>query len=167
MKLSRLFIILLCFFLVSCEIERKFEVDSLNEFVDSLKSEYPFIDSTKIRKSQGHVKIKIYFSSDTGDKFDESIYEDFRLYFLDVENQNEIIEEYSPEDLEGDDYPTIMVEFIDSDSKMSHDILTPVDRITYNTTWQTKTDMKNGIPFGTPITKLINIIIEITCLSYD
>lgn len=121
--------------ILSCEVERKFDVEVLEEFSEQITSNYTFIQRIEIKRSQGHVVIKMNF--DSNDDFDTQIYEDIRTYFLDVEIQNQMIEAYDSEDLEGKDYPTIRVEFIDQEGIDTHYIKSPLEKINYGQSWVT------------------------------
>ncbi len=132
MRKGSIFIVLfLAIVLSGCEAERFFNVSILNDFVDSLEDEYEFINDIKIRQSQGHIILKVYFDSDSISNFDDSIYDDIRDYFLQTDVQETIIEKFDPDTLIGDEYPYIKVRFLDSSELESHFIRSPINTIEY------------------------------------
>ncbi|MCH4886756.1 hypothetical protein EZV73_04210 [Acidaminobacter sp. JC074] len=128
--ITLMFLILMA--LYSCEHYSKFESDILDDYLDELSEEYDFVvEDTNAYKSQRGVTIKIYFKSEENKDFDEAIYMDLKVFFWEVEVQNEIIEKSDKKQLEGSNYPEIRVYFIDKNDVRSHYISTPVEYVDF------------------------------------
>lgn len=126
-----IFLVLIAILCIGCTAERLFNAEVLDDFVDSLESDYEFLYNSKIRQSQGQITIKLYFNSESSIEFDESIYTMISEFFLDEEVQEKIITAYDSDKLIGDEYPKIIVRFIDKSDLKTHYIASPVKTINY------------------------------------
>lgn len=119
------------FLLISCAAEFKFKSDELSDFLNELDEKYDYITESKAFKRLDQIVIKIYFENGDHDTFDVSIYDDLKLFFWNVDNQNLIISDFDEDLLEGSNYPSIRVYFIDSAGEISHYIVAPTEHIDY------------------------------------
>ena len=141
-KIILSFIVLLVLILPCCEIERKFKSDVIDTLCDTIQDEYEFIDSTKVKRSQGKIVIYIHFSSNEYETFDEALHEKIESFFLDEDNQDKIIEKYDSSQLEGATYPIIEVQFVDKENIDSHFIRSPIEFVNHGKSWVSKKKKK-------------------------
>lgn len=120
-----LLLLMFCFLitsLMSCEVETRFYSKDINDFLDEFSEKYPIIEDTKVRKSPGHIKIGIYFTSQSDIDLDETMYEDIREFFMQVDVQERILKKFDSSSHGDAYYPVLLVDFIDSNVIESHDI---------------------------------------------
>jgi len=134
-----IFFILFLGSIKSANSEKSYNLKEMDDFLESLEEQYHFIKDTDVVEFHHAITLRIYFNSHPDLEFDDTIYEDIRTFFMNIETKEAILKKQGGL-IRDRYYPKIVVEFIDNVGFDSHFFKTPIEPVIYNVSYA-KPDM--------------------------